>query len=59
MFLLEGGYDLEALEDSVAEALRALLGLPSAARLDSAALHDPPEGAVRQALAEAKSVHGL
>ena len=59
VFLLEGGYDLKALEDSVAEALRALLGLPSAARLDSAALHDPPEGAVRQALAEAKSVHGL
>ena len=59
VFLLEGGYHLGALEDSVAETLRALLGLPSRPLLDSAAVHEEPAARVRRALAEARAVHGL
>ena len=59
VFLLEGGYHLGALEDSVAETLRALLGLPSRPLMDSAAVHEEPAARVRRALAEARAVHGL
>ena len=56
VFVLEGGYDLDALGDCVVESLRALNGSPSNPLLDSDALFDDePEQMrkVEKAVAEA------
>ena len=59
VFLLEGGYDLPALGDSVAESFRALLGLPSADAFDPRLLEEEPRAAIDRQIAEAVAIHGL
>ena len=46
----EGGYDLGALGDSVAEACRGLVGLPSDPTEDTDALYDPPSKRIEEAI---------
>ena len=50
VYVLEGGYDLGALGDSVAEACRGLVGLPSDPREDTDALYDPPSKRIEEAI---------
>ena len=62
VFLLEGGYDLEALSHSVAESFRGLLDAPSAGRRldpDRSALQDEPTDKVKRMLREARAIHSL
>ena len=59
MYLLEGGYNLEALGESVAENFRGVLGLPSEDAFDSRLLHDAPTGKVQKVLDEARRIHQL
>jgi acetoin utilization deacetylase AcuC-like enzyme len=59
VFLLEGGYDLKGLGESVAETFRALLGLPSVDRFNPELLRDEPADKVRALIAEARLVHSL
>lgn len=59
MFLLEGGYDLDALGESVAETFRALLGHSSQDGFDARLLQDEPTDRVRTVLREARRLHSL
>ena len=59
MFLLEGGYDLKALGESVAESFRGILRLPSEDAFDHRTLMEEPKSKVDAVLAEARRVHGL
>ena len=59
VFLLEGGYDLKGLGESVAETFRALLGQPSADKFNPELLRDEPSDKVRALIAEARLVHAL
>ena len=59
VYLLEGGYNLEALGESVAENFRGVLGLPSEDAFDSSRLHDAPAGKVQRVLDEARRIHQL
>ena len=56
VFVLEGGYNIEALGDSVVESLRGLAGLGSEAKYDSPHLYEEPLERIERAVAEA---HGL
>ena len=59
VFLLEGGYDLRGLSDSVADSMRGLLSLPSLDKFDKGMLADEPGDKVAAAVAEARRIHGL
>lgn len=59
VFLLEGGYDLKGLSDSVADSMRGLLSLPSLDSFDKGMLSDEPSDAVSAAVAEGRRIHGL
>lgn len=59
MFLLEGGYDLHALGNSVAETFRAVIGAPSADKFNPELLRDEPAEKVRALIKEARVVHSL
>jgi acetoin utilization deacetylase AcuC-like enzyme len=50
VFVLEGGYDLGALGDSVVESFRGLCDLESKPRMDSSALYEEPMAKVEIAL---------
>ncbi len=59
MFLLEGGYDLKGLGESVAETFRAVLNLPSIDKFNADLLRDEPKDKARALITEAKRVHSL
>eukprot|EP00884_Botryococcus_braunii_P010038 jgi/Botrbrau1/19035/Bobra.0100s0063.1 len=59
VFLLEGGYDLDALGESVAETLRAMLGQPSLDKFDAQLLQPEPTDRVKLQLKEARRIHSL
>ena len=59
VYLLEGGYDLKALGEAVAETFRGSLGLPSADKFDPALLRDEPLDKLKTMLAETRRIHGL
>lgn len=59
MFLLEGGYDLKGLGESVAETFRAVLKQPSVDLFNADLLREEPMDKVRALIREAKSVHSL
>ena len=59
MSLWQGGYDLKALGDSVADTFRGLLAEPSGDTFSADLLREEPMDAVRTLLREARSIHGL
>ncbi len=59
VFILEGGYDLQALGDSVAESIRGLCGLESSALFDSDALYEEPMGRAEEAVEAAVRINKL
>lgn len=59
VYLLEGGYNLEALGESVAETFRGILGLPSTDTFDASLLYEVPDGKVQKVLSEARRIHQL
>jgi acetoin utilization deacetylase AcuC-like enzyme len=59
VFLLEGGYDLKGLGESVAETFRAMLGQPTADKFNADLLREEPLDKVRALIKEAKLVHSL
>ena len=59
MLLLEGGYDLKALGESVANTFLGLLGQGPQDRFNPDLLRDEPLGKVRAVIAEAQRLHGL
>lgn len=60
LFLLEGGYNAEALGESVVETWRALLGLPSKEGAKSMTLPQPePLEEVREMLHRLRRIHKL
>lgn len=60
VFLLEGGYDLQALGESVASTFAGILGMdPIDSLKDPGVLLDEPLDKVKSALTEVQSIHGL
>ncbi len=59
VFLLEGGYDLEALGESVASTVAALVGEGVIDSTDPSILREEPDDKVREVLKEARRIHGL
>ena len=59
MFLLEGGYDLKALGQSVRDSFHGVLGMPSLDKFNADMLRDEPADKIRAQLAEARRIHGL
>jgi acetoin utilization deacetylase AcuC-like enzyme len=61
IFFLEGGYNLETLSSSVADTFRAFLDEPSLAAQfdDPAMLFEEPTRKIKEAIANAKSIHSL
>lgn len=59
MYLLEGGYDLKALGEAVAEAFRGTLGLPSVDKFNPSLLRDEPLEKLAVTFKEARRIHGL
>ena len=59
VYLLEGGYDLKALGEAVAETFRGTLGLPSVDNFNPQLLRDEPLDKLSAMLKEAKRIHGL
>lgn len=59
VYLLEGGYNLQALGESVAENFRGILGLASDDKFDPSLLHEPPVSKIQAVLSEARAIHQL
>lgn len=59
VFVLEGGYDLKALGESVANTFLGVLNEHAVDKFDAALLRDEPLDKVDLVLLEAKRVHGL
>ena len=60
VFLLEGGYHLDALGQSVASTFAGALGLPPVDALsDPSLLRDEPDDAIKASLLESKRIHNL
>ena len=59
VFLLEGGYDLKALGESVANTFRGVLGEAALDRFNPDLLRDEPMDKVAAVLAEARRIHEL
>ena len=57
VFVLEGGYDLQALPDSVTESLRGLCEMESNPLFDTDALYEEPVGRIEDAIEAAVSTH--
>ena len=57
--LWQGGYDLKALGESVADTFRGLLGEPSSDAFSPHLLREEPLDAVKVLLQEARQIHGL
>lgn len=59
VFLLEGGYDLKALGDAVADSFLGLLGEPSGDTFSPDLLREEPTEKVKAVLSEARRIHAL
>lgn len=59
MFMLEGGYDLRALGESVVDSMLGTLGETPVGLLNSDLILDEPLGEVETLLRNAKAIHGL
>lgn len=60
VFMLEGGYDAEAVGESVEETFRALVGEPSVEGRRRVQLpHDEPVEEVQALVGELTALHGL
>eukprot|EP00873_Tetraselmis_striata_P014339 jgi/Tetstr1/434603/TSEL_023694.t1 len=59
VFMLEGGYDLRALGESVANSFLALLDKGPEDKFNPALLRDEPDEKVRSAILECKRIHEL
>ena len=59
VFLLEGGYDLKALGESVANTFRGVLGEAALDRFNPDLLREEPRDKVAAVLAEARRIHEL
>jgi acetoin utilization deacetylase AcuC-like enzyme len=60
VFLLEGGYHLDALGQSVASTFAGVVGAPPVDALaDPGLLRDEPKDKIANALAETKRIHGI
>lgn len=59
VMVLEGGYDLKALGESVANTFLALVGEPHTDVFNPALLRDEPLDKVRSVIMEAQKLHGL
>lgn len=59
MFLLEGGYDLKALGDSVVDSFLGILGEKSADKFSPDLLRDEPIDKVKAVLSEARAIHSV
>lgn len=59
VFLLEGGYHLSALGESVASTFAAVLGEAAIDPIDPNLLREEPSDKIKAALQEARRVHGL
>jgi hypothetical protein len=57
--LRQGGYDLKALGESVADTFRGLLGEPSGDTFSPDLLREEPMVKVKMVLEEARRIHGL
>jgi acetoin utilization deacetylase AcuC-like enzyme len=59
VFLLEGGYNLRALGESVASTFNGLLGEMVIDSIDPSLLRDEPMEKVKAVLLESRRIHGL
>jgi len=59
VLLLEGGYDLNGLSESVVESFRALLGDASADKFDASTLLEEPHDKIQEAILHTKAIHSL
>ncbi|KAK3258643.1 hypothetical protein CYMTET_32321 [Cymbomonas tetramitiformis] len=59
VFILEGGYDLEALSEAVTDSFAALVGETSIDTFHAELLREEPREKVNSAISLARSVHGL
>lgn len=59
VFVLEGGYDLKALGESVSNTFLGVLGEGAVDKFDAALLREEPVLKVKQLLQEVKRVHSL
>lgn len=59
VMLLEGGYDLKALGESVSDSFRGMLGEQSLDKFNPDLLREEPLDKVRAMLKEARVIHGL
>lgn len=57
--MLEGGYNLDALGDSLVDSFLGALGETSRDSFDASQLREEPMGKVRAVLREVKSLHGM
>lgn len=59
VFVLEGGYDLKALGESVANTFLGVLGEEAVDKFDAALLREEPLDKVGEVLREARRIHAL
>ena len=59
VFLLEGGYDLDALGESVASTFAGVIGDKAIELIDPGYLRDEPMEKVKAVLEESRRIHGL
>ena len=59
MFLLEGGYDLKALGEAVADTFQGLLGAGSIDKFNPDLLRDEPRDKANRMLQDAVAMHSL
>ena len=59
VFLLEGGYDLDALGESVASSVSGLVGGEAIDSIDASLLREEPNEKVQSILRECRSLHSL
>lgn len=59
LLCMQGGYDLKALGDSVADSFRGLLKLPSGDKFSPDLLREEPLDAVKAVLREVRNIHNL
>lgn len=54
---MQGGYDLEALSDSVCDSFRGVLGMPSQEQINLDVLREEPLDKLQTLLSEVKTIH--
>jgi acetoin utilization deacetylase AcuC-like enzyme len=57
--MLQGGYDLKALSESVCDSFRGVLGLPSEDKFNPQLLREEPMDKVRAVVKQVQQIHGL